>query len=486
MASRISAKNKISTVPLLRSPGVRAGRRFRSCSWGSVILHGADVAGKLLYLLTPDAAHRRVKNREKGCQAVSMPGRDPRSRATADGSDAVRDRRRRRIRLGKNDRRPADRREPRTRAGHRARARPLLPRSAITSRSKSGPRSTTTIPTRSRPICSSRICTSCAPAGRSSCRSTTSPVLCVRQSRERAEPRRVIIVEGILIFTDAELRRLMDVKVFVDTDADTRFIRRLQRDITDRGRTVAIRHRAVPGDREADALRLRRAEQAVRRHHRPARRAQSGRDRHAAHAHLLAARGSRPPSPRHWHKIPSSMAAKPGFFDYITAAFNARPFGMFVAPNWIGLGAFALLGDDGTGLLGARRGARARLPAGARDQRALSAAGRRRCRSSRPPPTGTSAFRRSSAASIPTTAASTISCRSGAVRSSICSSTAPARKCPGGLEAQADSLGRLSWMFLRLLVARRTIQQVYRRCRGRRRTAPARGDDRATAGRRRA
>jgi uridine kinase len=61
----------------------------------------------------------------------------------------------------------------------------------------------------------------------------------VRQTaRERAEPRRVIIVEGILIFTDAELRRLMDVKVFVDTDADTRFIRRLQRDIADRGRTV--------------------------------------------------------------------------------------------------------------------------------------------------------------------------------------------------------------------------------------------------------
>ena len=57
-------------------------------------------------------------------------------------------------------------------------------------------------------------------------------------ARERADPRRVIVVEGILIFTDAELRRLMDVKVFVDTDADTRFIRRLQRDITDRGRTV--------------------------------------------------------------------------------------------------------------------------------------------------------------------------------------------------------------------------------------------------------
>ena len=51
-------------------------------------------------------------------------------------------------------------------------------------------------------------------------------------------PRRAIIVEGILIYTDAGLRRLMDVKVFVDTDDDTRFIRRLQRDLTERGRTV--------------------------------------------------------------------------------------------------------------------------------------------------------------------------------------------------------------------------------------------------------
>ena len=51
-------------------------------------------------------------------------------------------------------------------------------------------------------------------------------------------PRRAIIVEGILIFTDASLRRLLDVKVFVDADDDTRFIRRLQRDIAERGRTV--------------------------------------------------------------------------------------------------------------------------------------------------------------------------------------------------------------------------------------------------------
>jgi uridine kinase len=52
------------------------------------------------------------------------------------------------------------------------------------------------------------------------------------------EPGRIILVEGILIFADEALRRLMDVKIFVDTDADIRFIRRLQRDIAERGRTM--------------------------------------------------------------------------------------------------------------------------------------------------------------------------------------------------------------------------------------------------------
>ena len=53
-----------------------------------------------------------------------------------------------------------------------------------------------------------------------------------------AQSRRVIIVEGILIFAEPELRKLFDVKIFVDTDADIRFIRRLYRDITERGRTT--------------------------------------------------------------------------------------------------------------------------------------------------------------------------------------------------------------------------------------------------------
>jgi uridine kinase len=51
-------------------------------------------------------------------------------------------------------------------------------------------------------------------------------------------PRRVILVEGILIFAEPALRNLFDVKLYIDTDADLRFIRRLQRDITERGRTT--------------------------------------------------------------------------------------------------------------------------------------------------------------------------------------------------------------------------------------------------------
>ncbi len=53
------------------------------------------------------------------------------------------------------------------------------------------------------------------------------------------QPRRALIVEGILVFTDPALRDLMDIKVFVDTDSDTRFIRRLLRDVAERGRTMA-------------------------------------------------------------------------------------------------------------------------------------------------------------------------------------------------------------------------------------------------------
>ena len=56
----------------------------------------------------------------------------------------------------------------------------------------------------------------------------------------RIEPRSAIIIEGILIFESRALRDLMDIKIFVDTDADLRFIRRLVRDIRERGRTMEM------------------------------------------------------------------------------------------------------------------------------------------------------------------------------------------------------------------------------------------------------
>ena len=54
----------------------------------------------------------------------------------------------------------------------------------------------------------------------------------------RLEPKQVIIVEGILIFENEPLRNLMDIRLFVDTDADVRLCRRIKRDVTKRGRTL--------------------------------------------------------------------------------------------------------------------------------------------------------------------------------------------------------------------------------------------------------
>ncbi len=59
-----------------------------------------------------------------------------------------------------------------------------------------------------------------------------------RKETQRIEPRRAIILEGILILVDEALRGAMDIKIFVDTDPDVRFIRRLQRDLAERGRTM--------------------------------------------------------------------------------------------------------------------------------------------------------------------------------------------------------------------------------------------------------
>ena len=54
----------------------------------------------------------------------------------------------------------------------------------------------------------------------------------------RVIPKKVIIVEGILIFENPSLRELMDIRIFVDTDADVRLCRRIKRDVNKRGRTL--------------------------------------------------------------------------------------------------------------------------------------------------------------------------------------------------------------------------------------------------------
>ncbi|PYQ29808.1 MAG: uridine kinase [Acidobacteria bacterium] len=59
-----------------------------------------------------------------------------------------------------------------------------------------------------------------------------------RPETTRVEPRKVVIVEGILVLAESELRKRIDIKLFVDTPADIRFVRRLKRDINERGRSV--------------------------------------------------------------------------------------------------------------------------------------------------------------------------------------------------------------------------------------------------------
>lgn len=54
----------------------------------------------------------------------------------------------------------------------------------------------------------------------------------------RVEPKRVIVVEGILLFTDNALTDMFDIKIFVDTDADVRILRRISRDVKERGRSM--------------------------------------------------------------------------------------------------------------------------------------------------------------------------------------------------------------------------------------------------------
>ncbi len=123
-----------------------------------------------------------VKNREKGCQAVSMPGSGAKSVGSepivigvAGGSGS-----------GKTTVVRHDCRQPRTRAGHRARARPLLPRpQRSAARGARGAQLRPPGLARDRPA-GRATCTSCGPAGRSSCRSTTSRASSARRRARRS------------------------------------------------------------------------------------------------------------------------------------------------------------------------------------------------------------------------------------------------------------------------------------------------------------
>jgi hypothetical protein len=152
------------------------------------------------------------------------------------------------------------------------------------------------------------------------------------------------------------------------------------------------------------------------------------------------------------------MASKPGFLDYLTAAFNARPIGMFVAPNWVGLATFGLLGlaDPGFWVLGAglELGYLLTLATNRRFQQTVAnkplAAAHHEWNQRIQKVLGKlePADRR------------TYDALSERCRSIIDLQLQGATEPPQGIETQADGLGRLSWMFLRLLLARRTITQV--------------------------
>ena len=107
-----------------------------------------------------------------------------------------------------------------------------------------------------------------------------------RSGRTRTiQPRQVVIVEGILIFQNPTLRDMFDIKIFVETDADVRILRRALRDVEERGAHPPVRSHPVSHHRQAHARAVCGAKPEIRGHHRSGRRAESGGagDDHAAH-----------------------------------------------------------------------------------------------------------------------------------------------------------------------------------------------------------
>ena len=152
------------------------------------------------------------------------------------------------------------------------------------------------------------------------------------------------------------------------------------------------------------------------------------------------------------------MGVRPGFWQYIKAAFNARPIGMFVPPNWIGLAAFGLLGysvDPGFWVLGAglELGYLSLLATNARFQRLVGGAA-----SAGAAQFSTQKVQQALASLSPNDKERyrllELGCQSILQLQFQSGTDAP------GYRMQAESLGRLTWMYLRLLVTRQTIQNV--------------------------
>ncbi|MBI3262878.1 MAG: hypothetical protein HYZ58_06980 [Acidobacteria bacterium] len=148
---------------------------------------------------------------------------------------------------------------------------------------------------------------------------------------------------------------------------------------------------------------------------------------------------------------------KLGFGDYLRAAFNARPIGMLVPPNWIGLAAFGLLGMTNPGFwaigLGLELAYLTTLATNPRFQRSVGA--------SKLSDTHQQWQRQIDA--LMSRLDETDRRRYRAFESrcqSILNLQIQGSAVPTGLEAQADSLGRLRWIYLRLLVTRQIVRQV--------------------------
>jgi hypothetical protein len=154
------------------------------------------------------------------------------------------------------------------------------------------------------------------------------------------------------------------------------------------------------------------------------------------------------------------MAGSPGFAQYVSAAFNARPFGMLVAPNWIGLAAIALLGlaSPGFWVLGAglELGYLLLLSTNERFQRIVDA-------QQSPTQNGDNWTARIGRALLDLNEADRRRYQAMAERCrsiiSLQVEQAPAGAL--GFEAQQSGLARLSWMYLRLLLARQSIDKVH-------------------------